>query len=469
VTVPAFTAQPRTRRALAWLIAALAAAPLSAGVIEGDLRELLRTAAAGQEIAVLVSFAPDEVPAPTAAAHEDRGAGRARLVRQLRERADAAQLAARDVLERHASRPAVPLWAINALAVTASPEVVGELAAVPGVTSVRLDAGVPLAATATGAAAAPAWNLALVHAPEAWTAGPRGAGAVVAVLDTGVDGAHPDLAGRYRGGANSWFDAYGIHATPADRDGHGTRAAGLVLGAGGTGVAPHARWIAAKVFDDGGVATLSGIHTAFQWLLDPDGDPDTDDAPDVVSNSWGLPETAGTCVREFEPDIAVLRAAGIAVVFAAGNDGPTNATSVSPANNPGALAVGAVDSQVTIETSSSRGPSACGGPFPHLVAPGVDVRTTDLSFGGVIPDSYVNVTGTSFAAPHVAGASPRCAPPTRIDGRAIRAGAHRGRRRSRRHGADATHGAGSRRRRGAEPSALIDAPACRDTDGDGFT
>ncbi|MBY0429923.1 MAG: S8 family serine peptidase, partial [Rhodospirillales bacterium] len=224
-----------------------------------------------------------------------------------------------------------------------------------------------------------------------------------------VDGAHPDLKARWRGGSNSWFDPYGQHAQPTDMNGHGTHVAGLTVGgaAGGTaiGVAPDARWIAAKAFDDNGYGTLSGLHLAFQWTLDPDGDPATRDAPDVVNASWGLMGGAGQCNGEFQPDIDALRAAGIVVVFSAGNDGPNSGTSQSPGNNAGALAVGALDSAMTVPDFSSRGPSACdGGLYPALAAPGVAVKTPDLSYGGIFPDAYALVTGTSFSAPHVSGA-----------------------------------------------------------------
>ncbi len=97
------------------------------------------------------------------------------------------------------------------------------------------------------------------------------------------------------------------------------------------------------------------------------------------------------------------RVAGIGVVFAAGNDGPGPASSVSPANNPQGFATGAVDETMTVASFSSRGPSACDGSiFPALAAPGVNVNTADLSFGGM--PFYMNVAGTSFAAPHTAGA-----------------------------------------------------------------
>lgn len=78
-------------------------------------------------------------------------------------------------------------------------------------------------------------------------------------------------------------------------------------GAGGTaiGVAPAARWIAARIFDDRGRSSAAAVHSVYQWLLDPDGNPATDDAPDVVNNSWTF--TSPGCHLEFEPDLQALR------------------------------------------------------------------------------------------------------------------------------------------------------------------
>jgi subtilisin family serine protease len=178
---------------------------------------------------------------------------------------------------------------------------------------------------------------------------------------------------------------------------------GVIVAGAGLGIAPDARWIAVRLYDGDGRASMSDIHRAFQWLLDPDGDPATIDAPDVVNASWALGgRGAGACDLEFSDDIRALRGAGIAVVFAAGNDGPGTGTSNSPGNNPGVLSVGAVDSELAIARQSSRGPSACDGAvFPRLVAPGVNVRTSDLSHGGL--PSYTIVSGSSLAAPHAAG------------------------------------------------------------------
>jgi subtilisin family serine protease len=170
--------------------------------------------------------------------------------------------------------------------------------------------------------------------------------------------------------------------------------------AGGTtvGVAPGAQWIAVRIFDDAGTGTATAIHQGYQWLLDPDGNPNTDDAPHIINNSWAM--SGAGCNLDFEPDLQALRAAGILPIFAAGNYGPSSNTSRSPANNPSAFPVGNVNDTKGIYSSSSRGPSSCAGwtgPYPKIVAPGVTIRTTDR-FGG-----YYNPTGTSLSAPHVAG------------------------------------------------------------------
>ncbi len=292
-----------------------------------------------------------------------------------------------------------PLWIINGFSVTATADVIAELAQDPSVASITPDDLEIIPAYAT-----PEINVAVVQAPALWDMGYTGQGIVVASMDTGVDVNHPELLTRWRGGNNSWFDPYGQHpASPIDLNGHGTWTMGVMVGgdAGGTtiGMAPGAQWIAVRIFDDTGGGTATAVHQGYQWLLDPDGNPNTDDAPHVVNNSWTL-NSAG-CNLDFEPDLQALRAAGILPVFAAGNYGPSSNTSRSPANNPSAFPVGNVNDNKAIYSSSSRGPSSCPdwtGPYPRIVAPGVTIRTTDL-FGG-----YYNPTGTSLAAPHVSGA-----------------------------------------------------------------
>lgn len=386
-------------------VASMIALAAHAGEVSPGLQAEIAAAAPGKPVPVIVTLADRIDPAAYRVA--GRQARDGRLVQALREKAAATQGPLKGFLASRAPGRVTELWAINGLAIVVPPALVDEIAQYPGVDSVRLDALATAPSGDAGAASAPAWNLDTVNAPQVWLQGYRGEGMVVANMDTGVDPLHPDLASRWRGGTNSWYDPNGQHATPYDADGHGTQTMSIAVGgdAGGTsiGVAPGARWIAAKLYDDAGYSTYSKIHLAFQWLLDPDGNPATRDEPDVVNASWGLLGTAGRCITEFEPDIALLRSAGIAVAFAAGNDGPQDASSLSPANNPSAFSVGAVDASLAIASFSARGPSACtGGTYPTIVAPGVNVTAADLSFGGL--PSYAVLSGTSFAAPHVAGA-----------------------------------------------------------------
>lgn len=267
-------------------------------------------------------------------------------------------------------------------------------------------AAVPVQAAAFDAKLPATAALQAVGAPAAWQAGFTGKGVTVAIIDTGVDAAHPDLAGGFRGGSGDWFDVHGEHARPVDRHGHGTQITGLVVGTGASGqtlgVAPQARWIAARIYNDRNVGRLSQLHRIMAWLLDPDGNPATADTPQVVLNAWGLGDRPGSCDDEFARDLRWLRVAGMHVVFAAGNGGPLENSSVSPANNPGVLAVGALDGNGQLAMFSSRGVSACDArPYPDTVAPGELLRTTDLSAGGV-PVTTAG-TGTSYAAALVSG------------------------------------------------------------------
>jgi len=330
---------------------------------------------------------------------------RAMLAQRLQDKAANAKQPVLDLLARKGEQGDVSsLWAINALGGTWTVDTILELANLPGVDSIGLNAVVQGPGPSSAPTAPTNWNLDEIQAPAVWNQGHTGLGVVVAAMDSGADWTHPDLASGYRGGSNSWFDPAGQHATPADLTGHGTGVLGLIVGgaSGGyqIGVAPDAQWIAAKIFDNSNQATLLGIHQAYQWMLDPDGDYTTNDAPDIVNNSWVLDGTKGQCNDEFAEDIALLNEAEIAVTFSGGNYGPKSNTSMSPANDTGSLSVGSVTNRSKIARSSSRGPSACdGGVYPRLVAPGENILTS-----APMPSIYNVVSGTSFAVAHVSGA-----------------------------------------------------------------
>jgi len=252
-----------------------------------------------------------------------------------------------------------------------------------------------------------------VKADSMWMMGYTGTGRLVCNIDTGVYGAHPALSHSWRGNnghsaEESWMDtANPNNHVPHDENGHGTHTMGTICGRSTTtadtvGVAIDAQWIAARAIDVSG----GNVATAFQWAVDPDGDPNTvHDVPDVISNSWGA---LGNCPPSYYNLIDNCEAAGSVVVFAAGNEGPGPQSLRIPANRIttpyNCFSVGAIDGHYNnfpIASFSSRGPSQCDGVTikPEVVAPGVNVRSSVP--GGGYQGGW---SGTSMACPHVAGA-----------------------------------------------------------------
>jgi len=262
-----------------------------------------------------------------------------------------------------------------------------------------------------------------IHAPFMWNLGYTGLGRRLYTVDTGIWPVHPAVSRQYRGNylpeAQCWLGFDFPH--PADKpDAHGTHVTGTVLGldpatSDTIGLAFNASYMATDpiVEDIADVRPLESILAAFEFALDPDGDPTTNDVPDVICNSWGFGDTIvdGLCsnpivIALFE----ALDASGIAVEFSAGNEGPGTATMGMPAyvvlDSVNVFSVGAVNGNVAgfpIADFSSRGPSSCGdgGQLsikPEVSAPGVNVRSS------VQQDEYALYQGTSMAGPHVAGA-----------------------------------------------------------------
>jgi subtilisin family serine protease len=390
------------------LIGGYRAAAASVGavpVIDPALATALNNAAPDQQLKVIVILT-DQVDVRSLGGR-DRAEKQRNVAAALRAKAESTQGGLRALLKLRQGAGHVgsfmPLWIINAIALQADRSVIDEVSRLPEVQRIVPDAIIQAPTPPANAAttSTPEANISLINALALWDLGFQGQGVVIASMDTGVDYTHPDLSAQWRGGTDSWFDPYGQHSVPTDLNGHGTWAMGLMVGGsnGGTavGVAPQAKWIAVKMFNDSGTSTTSAIHQSYQWLLDPDGNPATPDAPDIVNNSWTFGSIG--CDLTFEPDLQSLVAAGITPVFSAGNFGPNGSTSASPANNPDAFSVGATDNSDAIASFSSRGSNACtGATFPAVVAPGVNVKTTDLF------SLYTNVSGTSFSAPHVAGA-----------------------------------------------------------------
>ena len=371
----------------------------NAGEIEAELLNEISNQRLGGNINVIIEFNKTDILTTN----------RFDLITSLQNNAASLQKPISDFLRSNGIE-STSIWINNSLAASVPSQLLQLIADNPYVSFVKKDRKITLDAGNPGTLPSQSnWNLTSIEADKVWNNGVTGSGIVIGTMDTGIDIDHPDLATRYRGGGNSWYDPYGVYSAPHDPNGHGTQVLGLIVGGDSSGenigVAPGAQWISAKIFDNTNTATISKIHLAFQWMLDPDGNPATNDAPNIVNNSWNF-DVSNTCDTEFENDITILDQAGIAVVFSSGNSGPNTSSSHSPANNNGTLPVGSNDEQMNIAFSSSRGPSACNSLdiYPKVAAPGVNVKTADLTLGGTLPNSYTFSSGTSFAAAHVTGA-----------------------------------------------------------------
>lgn len=415
-----------------------------AAVVEPDLTALMaRETGAAQRLPVLLHLKrqPDASAISKRAAVLPQAARGGSIRESLQAFTRESQAPLLQDLQTRRAEQVLPLVTVNAVAARLTSRDIRELATRDDLASIRFDVGLmapsrrvaadpckparptprqrlpkycrdggakpPAAVAAAFDAALPVTPmLAVLGAPQAWKQGYTGKGVTVAIVDTGVDASHPDVGGSFRGGAADWFDAHSEHKRPMDLHGHGSQLAGLVSGRGHNGqtlgVAPQAQWIAARVYNGQNVARLSDLHRINAWLLDPDGKADTADAPQIVLNAWGFGGRPGRCDVEFAADVQWLRLAGMHVVFAAGNGGPQENTSVSPANNKGALSVGALDAGGQLSLFSSRGVSACDArPYPDLTAPGEMLRTTDRAAGPIAATTVAS--GTSYAAAVVAG------------------------------------------------------------------
>ncbi|HAJ35509.1 MAG TPA: hypothetical protein DCL15_07435, partial [Chloroflexi bacterium] len=278
------------------------------------------------------------------------------------------------------------------------------------------------------------WGLTYTHADDVWALGIRGQNIVVAGQDTGVNWDHPALLPAYRGWDTvmmtathtyNWFDAWGRSPTldptcpvnaqiPCDDNGHGTHTLGTVVGDATSmgdaviGMAPDATWMACRNMR-AGFGTPASYTTCFEFFLAPypqGGDPMTEGrpelAPHVINNSWGCPPPEGCDAASLRQVVETMRAAGIFVVASAGNSGSGCSTVNTPIGMHDAVtSVGAHASNGIIASFSSRGPvtaDSSGRLKPDLSAPGVGVWSA-------LPNQGMGaLSGTSMAAPHVAGA-----------------------------------------------------------------
>ena len=232
------------------------------------------------------------------------------------------------------------------------------------------------------------WNLDNLNVPEVWAgvdgfAGVKGAGATIAVIDTGIDLDHPEFSNRLVAG----YDFVDNDTDPDDIDGHGTHVAGTIAGrdddnTGISGVAPAAKIMPIRVLDNEGEGWNSDIVAGIRWAVD--------NGADVINLSLGGDDYS----RSMEQAIRYANERGSVVVMASGNEGkPSPNYPAAHAANYG-IAVGAVDrNQNFADFSNQAGRNT----LEYVTAPGVSIYSA-------VPDGrYDYYSGTSMATPHVAG------------------------------------------------------------------
>ncbi|SEE54605.1 S8 family peptidase [Streptomyces sp. Ag109_O5-10] len=319
------------------------------------------------------------------------GAGRAGSVGgsylvTLKEGIKGASAAGRDVAARYGAKISHTYGTVlNGYAVEASAAQAGRLAADSRVASVVQDSRVRLTRAQRNVQRnPPSWGLDRVDQAglplnRSYTSpGSAGAGVTVYVIDTGVRITHTDFGGR----ASYGWDFVGNDGSAGDGNGHGTHVAGIIAGAG-YGVAKKARVVSVRVLDDTGAGTTAQVIAGVDWV--------TAHArrPAVANLSLGGFHSA-------QLDTAVRNSirAGVTYTVAAGN-GDVPAARYSPADVPQALTVGATD------RTDARAGFSDYGLAVDLFAPGVAI-TSDSNTSDTARATY---SGTSMAAPHVAGAA----------------------------------------------------------------
>lgn len=225
----------------------------------------------------------------------------------------------------------------------------------------------------------------LMKAPYIWTQ-TRGSGIVVAVIDTGIDYTHPDLQKNVIGGKS----LVSGESDYRDMNGHGTHVAGIIAANGKIlGMAPEAKLLAVKVLNRFGYGSNASINAGIAWARKWQGK--NGESVNVINMSLGGPLPN----KSMHDEIIKAVNQGIIVVCAAGNsgDGNPDTSEISfPAYYPETIGVGAVDLKTGIADFSNSNNRI------DIVAPGVNTYSTYLE------GKYVELSGTSMAAPHISGA-----------------------------------------------------------------
>ncbi len=436
------------------------------GVLTPETQQRIATTPPGSLVAVNVRLVaqadPRELLQEVRAL--PRAARRARVVQRLKDLARQTQPPVLRFLESHGARDIRSLWIVNLIHARVAVRDLPALARLPEVARVDLDESRNLLLEQEKPRPAPAtlqrralpdqtgtreivWGVSKIRAPEVWNQGYRGQGVVVAVLDTGVNLNHQDLAdhpwvnsdevpGNGVDDDNNGFvdDIHGWDFVnndndPMDDHGHGTHCAGTVAGDGTagsqTGVAPEARIMAVKVLDSQGSGTESGVWQAIQYAVD--------NGADVISMSLGWQHAWNPDRPAWRQAFENVLAAGVVAAVAAGNERDGGDPAPDNIRTPGdvpppwfhpdqtlhggqaaVVTVGATTSDDSYAYFSSYGPvtwqdvspyndypynPGMGLMDPDVAAPGYDIKSLDYSNNS----GYTLMSGTSMATPHVAG------------------------------------------------------------------
>ncbi|MFU8767122.1 MAG: S8 family serine peptidase [Candidatus Methanoperedens sp.] len=285
-------------------------------------------------------------------------------------------------------------WIVNAIAVKASPGLIKKIAARDDVERIELDGELRIlegfsARVSQGQVDNATDEIKHINATGVWEFGIDGTGINVSVVDTGINASHPDFSGRVIG----WVDfVRGDDALSYDDNGHGTHVAGTVAGNGSggtaTGVAPNVSLFSVKVLNNSGSGYSSAIISGIEWSIN--------NKANLISLSLGSEVESDAITSALNNAID----AGVVVVAAAGNNGPSDHSINYPAAQENVIAVGATDINDVIAGFSSRGPTTDGRIKPDVSAPGVTITSLDYASSG-----YIEYSGTSMATPHVSGAA----------------------------------------------------------------
>ncbi|MBN2852805.1 MAG: S8 family serine peptidase, partial [Clostridia bacterium] len=245
------------------------------------------------------------------------------------------------------------------------------------------------------------YGLKNLNVPQVWEDFKvKGQNVVIGIIDTGLAGNHPEWkdSGKV---IDCWTSlGYVSPSELTDNNGHGSHVAGTIAGGKLSGkhigIAPECKLIIAKGIASKGTRA-SYLLDAMEYMIDPDGNPNTNDYPRAVNCSWH------SGYGDQNPYYRMLETwleTGIIPCFSAGNSGPSASTITKPKEFPGVFATAAIDENRKIAGFSSRGPAKYNGQDvrkPDWASPGVDVYSVKASGG------YTTMSGTSMASPHTTG------------------------------------------------------------------